>query len=188
MYLLLLVLLLIVVYLMTGQKSESLTYALGLLTIILIVCANTYEQIEGFTAPVDYKMGPMSGVKLSDIDNLKKRESPSYDGIKLNFKANDCGWRHPPCDVPLLDQVLVTSPVGDNIPLTNDPSSYSFPTTDGDATSPQKMFMLAHNQVSPKCCPSTFSTDRGCVCTTKKQRDYLSSRGGNKTSQAYHDF
>lgn len=190
MYLILFVLLLICVYVINRQKSKQLTYALGLLSIILIVCANTHDNIEQFTgvqyANLDYKMGPMSGLRLTDNDKIN--EIPTFDGTKFKTNSSDCGGRHPPCDVPLLSQVDITSPVGTDIKLTNDPVSYSFPTVDGENGSPQKMFMLAHNQVSFKCCPSTFSTDRGCVCLTKKQREYINRRGGNKTNGTYHDF
>ena len=31
----------------------------------------------------------------------------------------------------------------------------------------------------PECCPNTYSTDRGCACTTQKQNGYLVTRGGN---------
>ena len=50
---------------------------------------------------------------------------------------------------------------------------------DGVKGSDEKMFMLANNRSSPECCPATFSTSTGCVCTTKNQRDYLSTRGIN---------
>ena len=47
--------------------------------------------------------------------------------------------------------------------------------------SPEGMFLLAHNQASPDCCPSTFSTSTGCVCTTEQQRKMINSRGKNRT-------
>lgn len=193
MYLVLFVLMLICLYVINRKKSKTLTYALGLISIVLIVCANTHDNIEQFTsslghAQIDYKMGPMSGLKLKENDSLKHNEFSSFDGRKLSNEKSGCGWRHPPCDVPLHSKVDITTPVGDDVKLTDDPVSYSFPTVDGDKKSPKKMFMLAHNQISPKCCPSTFSTDRGCVCITKKQRNYINSRGGNKSQSTHHDF
>ena len=35
----------------------------------------------------------------------------------------------------------------------------------------------ANNVTSPSCCPSTFSTSTGCVCSTKNQRDFIAARG-----------
>ena len=64
-------------------------------------------------------------------------------------------------------------------PSYTDNSGLSGPPVDGVKGSPQKLFMLANNRSSPECCPSTFSTSTGCVCTTKNQRDYISTRGIN---------
>ena len=64
-------------------------------------------------------------------------------------------------------------------PSFTDNSYLSGPPIDGDPKSETKMFMLANNRTSPNCCPSTFSTSTGCLCTTKNQRKYISSRGNN---------
>ena len=46
---------------------------------------------------------------------------------------------------------------------------------------PDNLFMLKNNQCKPSCCGSSFSCSGGCVCTTPEQRDYINSRGGNRT-------
>lgn len=51
------------------------------------------------------------------------------------------------------------------------------PPIDGVIGSPQNMFMFSNNQSSPNCCPSTFSTSTGCVCTTENQRKFINHRG-----------
>lgn len=33
---------------------------------------------------------------------------------------------------------------------------------------------------SPKCCPSTYSTDKGCACLTDKTKKLISGRGSNR--------
>jgi hypothetical protein len=43
------------------------------------------------------------------------------------------------------------------------------------------MFMFRDNQVKPECCPSTYSSDLGCVCSTPSQRTFINSRGNNRT-------
>ena len=43
------------------------------------------------------------------------------------------------------------------------------------------LFMFKDNKVSPLCCSSDFSTSTGCVCTSRKQSEYINSRGGNRT-------
>ena len=67
--------------------------------------------------------------------------------------------------------------------LTEDIASVNFPTVDGtnNEGAPRYAFMFAKNQAHPRCCPSTYSTDRGCVCLTKEQKKFLTRRGGNKS-------
>ena len=61
----------------------------------------------------------------------------------------------------------------------------NLPSVTGDKNDPKAMFMFAHNQSHPDCCPSTYSTSTGCVCVTKKQADHLSKRGGNQKNDLY---
>lgn len=187
MYLLLFVLMIIILYVISDQKSKTLTYALGLLAIILIVCANTHPHIESFTdlgyAPNSnkYQMSPLDGLKLKDKYDINNQQNVNYNGLVLNTKSKNTNYQ-------LLPTVKHVSNVGEEIPLTDDPVSYSFPTVDGNKNSAKKMFMFAHNRSSFDCCPSTFSDDRGCVCTTPDQVNYINTRGGNKSTGAYHDF
>lgn len=46
---------------------------------------------------------------------------------------------------------------------------------------PDNLFMFKDNAAKPECCGSTYSTDTGCVCTTPAQRNFLNTRGGNRT-------
>lgn len=186
MYLLLFVLCLIIVYIIRNKQSKTLTYALGLFAIILLVCANTHDHIEAFTnlghAPTkNYKMGPLDGVDVERRHNIDKQQTATFDGLKLSYKtANQ--------DHKLLPSVNIATPVGEDVPLSQDPVAFSYPTVDGKPNSVKKMFMFAHNKSSLACCPSTFSDDRGCVCTTNEQRNMISNRGGNKSTGSYHDF
>ena len=43
------------------------------------------------------------------------------------------------------------------------------------------LFMFKNNQCKPECCGSSYACDGGCVCTTPDQRQFLASRGGNRT-------
>ena len=47
---------------------------------------------------------------------------------------------------------------------------------------PDNLFLFKNNQCKPECCGASFSCGSGCVCTTAKQRDFIASRGGNRTS------
>lgn len=44
----------------------------------------------------------------------------------------------------------------------------------------QELFQFQSNRVSAGCCPSPFSSDRGCVCLTDDQIKQFESRGGNR--------
>jgi hypothetical protein len=56
-----------------------------------------------------------------------------------------------------------------------------YPTVDGSPNTPKDMFMFAYNQSHPECCPSTYSTSTGCICTTPAQRQWLNMRGQRGT-------
>jgi len=38
---------------------------------------------------------------------------------------------------------------------------------------------------SHACCPSTYSTDRGCLCVDKEQNELFLTRGMNRTGKNY---
>ena len=44
-----------------------------------------------------------------------------------------------------------------------------------------ELFMFKNNQCKPECCGSSYSCDGGCVCTTPDQREFINTRGGNRT-------
>lgn len=44
----------------------------------------------------------------------------------------------------------------------------------------QELFQFEGNRISADCCPSAFSTDRGCVCLTDAQLKDFANRGGNR--------
>jgi hypothetical protein len=47
---------------------------------------------------------------------------------------------------------------------------------------PDSLFMFKNNQCKPSCCPSSYSCDGGCVCTSPEQRSVIAHRGGNRTA------
>jgi len=49
-----------------------------------------------------------------------------------------------------------------------------------DMANDQELFQFEGNKISTDCCPSPFSSDRGCVCLTDKQIEDFASRGGNR--------
>ena len=81
----------------------------------------------------------------------------------------------------LVNEATIHSPIGSPHQLTEDITSANFPTVDGQKDSARHMFMFAKNQAHLDCCPSTYSTDRGSICTTEQQEALLQSRGRNRT-------
>lgn len=130
---------------------------------ILFLIENRNIIEENFSAPFEYKVGP-------------------YDNLKL--KPNGCSdWRHPPACNKLYNWEKIYTPQGTPFPLNpaiSKEGTKNGPNVDGTEKTPNDMFMFAYNKVSLDCCPSTYSTDRGCVCTTKQQRDFINSRGNNR--------
>lgn len=102
-----------------------------------------------------------------------------YDGLCLKT-GNDEYWMKSPDETTLLSNDKLYTYLSSQGPIKmrlSDQSALVGPPVDGVKGSDEKMFMLANNVTSPLCCPSTYSTSTGCLCTTKNQRDYVASRG-----------
>lgn len=167
-------------------KNNRMTTLLVVLLLVLVVCYVRYmmNKKDGFTsnyyfAPVGYTMsGGCSGLQSPSTDLVFPSMGPmAWDGLELKST--------PKPEVPLLSDVTIFSPVGDGIRLTEDIDARNFPTVDGKPGSPHHLFMLAHNQVRPECCPSTFSDSRGCVCLTEAQKKMVNQRLGNRSVDLY---
>ena len=144
---------------------------MNILLILMIICVlynqilkkfEEFENIENF-APVDYTMGDFSNLLL---------------------KPDGCSdWRKPPACNKLQSNIFV--PQGTQVPLKTRISEpiKEGPPVDGNSKDDNRkdMFIFAYNKSSPDCCPSTYSTSTGCICTTKNQRDYINQRGNNRT-------
>jgi len=94
-------------------------------------------------------------------------------------------WRHSPSNLSLVNKNNFVAQ-GSQLPLhpTNTEQVSDGPTVDGTKNTPKNMFMFANNQCNPKCCPSTYSCDGGCICTTKQQRQFIASRGKNNNGES----
>ena len=103
----------------------------------------------------DYQMGPYDNL-LIEFDNP---ESPFVRQL----------------NVPLASKKDLCVYQGNELPLQCNKSLFSGmgPSIDGNPQSGRNMFMFYRNKSSPECCPSTFSTSTGCVCTTQEQRDFV---------------
>ena len=184
--LILIIIILIIFYVSTQSNSKdkmkidnSMILCLLLIGLLIFFVYRDFNKTtESFyTKPWDHSR--------STYAELDRKRTGNYPGI---FKSK-C-YKNPKKKVrfDLAKNVLHHSPVGSPHQLTEDLTSYNFPTVDGQKGSPRHMFVFAKNQASPECCPSTYTTDRGCICTTEQQEKLLQSRGRNKTYTANPDF
>uniref|UniRef100_A0A6C0C5H3 Uncharacterized protein n=1 Tax=viral metagenome TaxID=1070528 RepID=A0A6C0C5H3_9ZZZZ len=112
-----------------------------------------------FVVAAGYQMGPYDGLVLT-LDNPVSKYV-KQNNVSLGKKEDMCVYQG--IDVPLKCDKTLYSSMG--------PSITGVPDDD------QNLFMLYRNKSSPECCPSTFSTSTGCVCTTEDQRNYINRRG-----------
>lgn len=128
---------------------------------------NTYNQMD---------VGPT----FTDYDGLTESQlPPKY----INLRANNY-------DYQILNGNKVFTHQGVSIPvdvrkskLSNQGVSY-----DGTPTAEKGLFMFANNKASLECCPSTYSTSTGCICTSKEQRNLINKRGNNRTLTDNNEF
>ncbi len=112
-------------------------------------------------------------------ENVHSTNMSKYDGLCIR-NDNEEGWMKFPDNIPLIkdkDLYVIQGHTNPNEPIPVDSSNINGPPVDGDIDGTKSMFMFKNNVVSPLCCPSTFTTSDGCVCSTKKQRDYINNRG-----------
>ena len=144
------------------------------------------DGVEGFSGGGD---STCNGGIVEGFENPKEEAEKGvlptsmgpFDGLCLKT-GNKEYWMKSPDNTSLIpDSSLFAylSSQGPLKPVFTDNTHLHGPPIDGKKGSPEKMFMFANNQASPACCPSTFSTSTGCVCTTDKQRDFVAARGYN---------
>ena len=118
------------------------------------------EKEEVKLTPVEskFRIGPYDGLcissdKLTEEDYFTNEELVTYLGV------------HGPMEIQSSQDILTG------------------PTIDGEKDSPQKLTTFANNKTKFNCCgESPYTTSTGCLCLTEKQREYIRSRGYNKTS------
>lgn len=49
------------------------------------------------------------------------------------------------------------------------------------------MVFYRDNEFKPECCPSSYTSSKGCMCISPEQVKYLAQRGGNRSS-GYSEF
>ena len=119
------------------------------------------------------------GAKQGEKIGAPSLNTGPYDGLCLKT-GNKEYWMKSPEETTLLPNDKLYTYLSSQGPIKmklSDQAALRGPPVDGVKGSPEKMFMWANNVTSPLCCPSTFSTSTGCVCSTKNQRDFIAARG-----------
>lgn len=98
-----------------------------------------------------------TGSFLDNAAGLNAKPIGPYDKVRLSTGNNVSQWRY-------------------NRP--NEPVEGNYPAF---KLGPDNLFMFKDNQCKPECCGSSYACDGGCVCTTPAQRQFLATRGGNRT-------
>jgi hypothetical protein len=126
--------------------------------LIFLIIANLLMVVSFNFMPTPTMEGFMSNfAETSSSTGAQYQAVGAFDNVKLTPNNGVSAWRY-------------TAP---NEPL-NGPEFQP---------GPDSLFLFKNNQCKPECCPSSFSCDGGgCVCTTPNQRQYLASRGGNRTA------
>ena len=172
--------------------------SIGLIVIVLIVFSFLYHSFKIVEKTREDQVGKYkngysvgsTGIKEEFLNPAKlDYRMGKEDGIRLNNCPNSY-WRHPPSNEKIITQ-RVFVPQGTQMPLhpvAAGPLSNG-PSIDGTKDAPKSMFTFAYNQCRPECCPSTYSCDKGCVCTTEQQRKFIAEkRGNNKTVPENNEY
>lgn len=175
----------------TANFSSVPLLGLLLIAVVAVVCCCCYinkkqwtdtQTQEGFTSAI--QSSPPVPVHSTEGPAPLEYKMGDYDGIPLRTKCKG-GWRSPPCTAPLSESTRNETVQGHQLPLELTPTVLDFttaPPIDGQVGQPRSDFMFAYNQSSPFCCPATYSSSTGCVCTTPEQRDWLQRRGNNSNN------
>lgn len=163
-----------------------------ILTIVIISLSYLTYMIFKYTkkketfsnpAPLDYKIGDLSGLYLAAGDKLSYNNLTPDELLKISDLNLDTGDKLSYNNLTAAEliekqKMIYYSPVGSAHILNPDPhANKHYPSVDGKVNSPKSLFMFAYNQSSPECCPSSYSSDRGCVCLSEDQKDFLNKGG-----------
>jgi hypothetical protein len=193
-------------YVLLNHVKEDQYVVMIFLTLAtcMAICYLKKNRVEGLvagaatadaaTADAAADAATADAAAAADVPSLAVKSVPSnmsmYDGLCLQT-GNQEHWMKNPDNTALIPNANLfayLSSQGPLKPVFTDNSSLHGPPVDGVQGSEKKMFMLANNRASPNCCPSTFSTSTGCICTTKNQRDFVASRGHNNPKVSLKDI
>ena len=184
--------------LLTHVKEDQYVVMIFLtLATCMAICYLKKNRVEGLDAgdaPATDATAAADAEEAEAEASLASKSVPGnmsmYDGLCLQTGNQEHRMKNPDNTalIPNANLFAYLSSQGPLKPVFTDNSSLHGPPVDGVKGSEKKMFMLANNRASPNCCPSTFSTSTGCICTTKNQRDFVASRGHNNPKASLKDI
>lgn len=108
----------------------------------------------------------------------------TYDGLCLSGLTTKTNYN-------LVSNDKINAYMGVQYPteeLATEDDSLDGPSIDGDDDSPHKLSMFANNMTSINCCgDSPYVSSSGCVCMTKKQKNFIQNRGLYATTNSFID-
>ena len=127
-----------------------------LITGLALLLVANFLAFYGFHGRVGTTEG-FTSYFLENAAGLDSKPMGPFDGVRLSTGNNVSSWRY-------------------NRP--NEPLEGNYPPF---KLSQDNLFMFKDNQCKPECCGASYACDGGCVCTTPDQRNFINSRGGNRT-------
>jgi hypothetical protein len=135
------------------EMSPRIVFMLVMLGLLLVANFLMLSGYTNYSASEGFADYVLSGAAAAGD---KYQAIGAYDNVVKKPEHGLSDWRGPAPNEPLL---------GPEVEL-----------------GPDNLFIFKNNQCKPECCPSSFSCGSGCVCTTAKQREFINSRGGNRTA------
>lgn len=142
-----------------SNRNTFLIYALLVLiaanVLMIVVDSPAFKPTaEGFA---EYMNNLVNSEKFTDFAGAKDAYVPmgKFDGLTKETGNPISNWRFTSPNEPLL--------------------------APQEELGPDNMFMFKNNQCKPSCCGASYSCSGGCVCTTPDQREFINTRGGNRT-------
>ena len=135
-------------------------------------------------APLDIAIGEYDGVVI-DAEKYQYRRAliPGFQDCNITTDQT-CGPLSAPCKGVKIKNPFHVDPEGKEVSLDfgghrgcdGKPDKLN-KSVIGHMKPDEIMSMFSHNKASPDCCPSTYSTSNGCICTTTEQRNMIGGRG-----------
>ncbi len=162
------------------KNDDANIIAITTLIAIALLCVRFKDNlIDGFDINEYLDNSTINKNTLPGKTTPTSKVDMPYDGVCLKTGNSD-QWMKSPDNSQLIPNDKLYTYLANQIPLKtglSDQTVLKGPPIDGAKGSPEKMFMWANNVSSPLCCPSTYTTSTGCICSTKNQRDFIAGRG-----------